>query len=97
MMPGTTEIIIDWLGANASRPHDGQIAEDTELIEQGLIDSMAILELLVFLEERFRLALPIEEFVPENFVTAKAVADMVVRLRDGAEGGVGGNQGVSSG
>ena len=84
-MPGMTQIIIDWLSANASKPHYGKIAEDTELIEQGLIDSMAILELIVFLEDRFRLALSIEEFVPENFITAKAVADMVIRLRDSAD------------
>jgi acyl carrier protein len=84
-MPGTTDLIIHWLTSNAAKPHSGEIAADTELIEQGLIDSLAVLELLVFLEEQFRLTLPIEEFVPENFVTAKAVADMVMRLRDSAD------------
>jgi acyl carrier protein len=84
-MQGTTDIIIGWLSANAALPSRMKIAEDTELIEQGVIDSMAILELVAFLEERFALALPLDEFVPENFVTAQAIVRMVMRLCDGAD------------
>jgi acyl carrier protein len=35
-----------------------------------------------FLEERFHLAVPVDEFVPENFRTPATIAAMMARLRD---------------
>jgi len=78
-MEETAHIVIGWIrdvGANS----DIDITTETELIEYGVLDSLAILNLVSFLEEEFRLVVPIEEFVPENFKTPAAVATMVARL-----------------
>ena len=78
-MEQTAHIVIGWIrdvGANS----DIDITTETELIEYGVLDSLAILNLVSFLEEEFRLVVPIEEFVPENFKTPAAVATMVARL-----------------
>ena len=37
-----------------------------------------------FLEERFNVMLPIEEFVPENFRTPAAIAALAARLSEKA-------------
>jgi acyl carrier protein len=80
-MPSVTDIVAEWLSRMPTRPASLTIGGDTELIEQGLLDSVEILNLVGFLEERFAIALPVEDFVPENFRTPAAVAALVARLR----------------
>jgi acyl carrier protein len=57
-----------------------EITSDTELIENGMLDSVGILNLVSFLEEQFGFTVPFEEFVPENFKTPGTIAAMVARL-----------------
>ena len=45
---------------------DVEIDVDDSLIESGIIDSTGILELVVFLEERFSIEIEDEELIPEN-------------------------------
>lgn len=52
-------------------------AFDTPLLEDGIIDSMGLQMLLLFLEEKFNVALPDEELVPENFETIQKISDFV--------------------
>ena len=82
-MADTAHIILDWLRKTAAHIPNTDITEDTELIEQGILDSLQVLNLVCFMEEQFAVMLPVEEFVPENFRTAAAVAEMVERLRAG--------------
>jgi len=42
---------------------------DTSLLETGLIDSIGLFRLLAFLEERFRVRIPDEDLMAENFQT----------------------------
>jgi acyl carrier protein len=81
MTEAAADIIVDWLRGLASRHPEAAITVDADLIAQGLLDSIEILNLVCFIEERFELVLPIEDFVPENFRTARAVAALVARLR----------------
>ncbi|NLX97904.1 MAG: acyl carrier protein [Rhodopirellula sp.] len=41
-------------------------SDDASLLEQGLIDSTGVLELVAFLEEQFGIAVEDEELAPEN-------------------------------
>jgi acyl carrier protein len=82
-MADTAEIILDWLRKTAAHIPHTDITGDTELIEQGILDSLQILNLVCFMEEQFAVILPVEEFVPENFRTAAAVAAMIEHLRAG--------------
>lgn len=79
------DIILTWLH---QLPIDaaGDIGPDTELIECGILDSIAILDLVSFLEETFGFALPLDDFVAENFATPAAIAHMAERLGSGATG-----------
>ena len=80
-MQETTDVILNWLKRLPAKAGNGGIGRETDLIEQGVIDSIEILNLVCFLEERFSLVLPIEEFVPANFRTPWAVAALVAKLQ----------------
>ncbi len=79
-MADTTQMILTWLRETATHSIDVEITDETELIEQGVLDSLQVLSLVCFVEDRFGIALPVEEFVPENFKTAPVIAAMVERL-----------------
>ena len=77
-------VVTDWIRASAQARFPGtEVTADTNIIESGLLDSVEILYLVGFLEERFGIALPVEEFIPENFVSAEAIAKLVGRLSGG--------------
>jgi len=43
------------------------LAPDEDLLEQGIIDSLGIMKLVLFMEETFGIAVAEEEILPENF------------------------------
>jgi len=45
---------------------DSGLADDTSFLEEGIIDSTGMLELITFLEETFSIQLDDEELIPEN-------------------------------
>lgn len=49
------------------------------LIESGIIDSLGIMTLLVFLEEKFSIQMPGDELIPENFESVAAITSLVER------------------
>ena len=81
-MKTTIDAITEWIRRAAeTRLPDVEVRADTPIIENGLLDSIEILNLVGFLEERFEIALPVEEFVPENFTSAETITNLVIRLR----------------
>jgi acyl carrier protein len=74
------EPLIAWLRQASTKLGNLEITPDTDLIDQGVLDSLEILRLVAFLEECFRITVPVEEFVPQNFRTPSTVAAMVARL-----------------
>jgi acyl carrier protein len=54
---------------------------DTNLIRQGLIDSMGVMKLTIFLEKRFGIEIDIEEITAENFETLSRIGRLVVRTQ----------------
>lgn len=45
---------------------DNELSEDTSFIENGIIDSTGILELVSFLEETYNIKINDDELLPEN-------------------------------
>ena len=45
---------------------DSGLEDDTSFLEEGIIDSTGMLELITFLEEEFAMQLDDEELIPEN-------------------------------
>ena len=44
-----------------------ELAEDASFLEEGIVDSTGVLELVMFVEETFNITVEDEDIVPENF------------------------------
>lgn len=53
------------------------LAPDEDLLEQGIIDSLGIMKLIIFIEETFGITIADEEIVPENFQTLNSMVKFV--------------------
>lgn len=60
-----------------------QVNEDRELTDFPGFDSLAVLEILVWLETRFKVNIPDEELFIHKFNTIGAMADYVVDFTSG--------------
>lgn len=56
------------------------VTDETPLLEQGLLDSLALMRLIAFLERRYGLELPEEEITPENFGTLSSIRELIATL-----------------
>jgi 2-hydroxymuconate-semialdehyde hydrolase len=57
------------------------IDEQTPLIDQGIIDSMGLMQLIDFIEARTGVRVPDDEVMPDNFETVASMGEMIARLR----------------
>ena len=58
-------------------------SRDTDLIETGLLDSLALVELLYEIEQEFHVEIPLDELELDDLRTVEAVAATIVTI--GAE------------
>lgn len=54
----------------------------TTLIDEGYLDSLAIISLVAEIEEEFDVQIPTVEIVPSNFNSAKAIWSLIKRLEE---------------
>ncbi len=58
---------------------DSAISDTDSLVRGGILDSTGIYELILFVEETFKLTIAPEEMVPENFDTIQTIDSFVTR------------------
>lgn len=58
-----------------------QLADDTSLIGEGIVDSTGMLEVIAFLEAEYEIKIADVETVPDNLETIRRIADFVARKR----------------
>lgn len=63
------------------KPAAQTVEPSTDLIGSGLLDSLAIVELVTFLSSRFAAVIGAREITPANLRTPAAVADLVRRTK----------------
>jgi acyl carrier protein len=49
------------------------LADDTSLLDSGILDSLSLLRLVVYLEERFAIMVGDADLLPENFASVEAI------------------------
>lgn len=54
----------------------------TTLIDDKILDSFDIVSIVSEVDDRFDVAIPAKELVPENFNSAKALWDLIQRLEE---------------
>lgn len=54
-----------------------KIESEEDLLKSGIIDSMAIIKLVSFIQEEFNIRIDEEDLIPENFKNIKSMAKYV--------------------
>jgi acyl carrier protein len=57
------------------------ITDSTPLLELGLINSLSIMMVVGFIQEKFGVTVPSEHLTPENLKSIQSISEMVLRLR----------------
>ena len=57
------------------------LADDASLLDQGIIDSTGVLEIIMFLEDTFGFKVADSEMMPENLDSIENIASFVARRR----------------
>jgi len=62
---------------------DESLQDDTSFLEEGIIDSTGVLELVEFLEEAFEISVDDEDLIPENLDSINNVAAYLKKKTEG--------------
>ena len=55
------------------------VSDDVSFLDEGIIDSMGVLELIMFTEETFNISVEDDEIKPENFDSVNKLFDYIQR------------------
>lgn len=55
------------------------LADEASLLDQGIIDSTGVLEVIAFIEDEFSVKVEDEEMLPENLDSIKRIVEFVAR------------------
>ena len=63
-------------------PHDG-IDETSSLVESGLIDSLALLEIISYMEQTYHIDFAERGIDPGDLRSVQSILELIARLSDG--------------
>jgi acyl carrier protein len=66
-----------FIATEIARDRSEASLENDSLVESGIIDSVAIMKLVRFIEDEFQVAITDTELLPENFDTLEAIATLL--------------------
>jgi acyl carrier protein len=64
------------------------LSNETSLLEEGILDSLSLLRLVVFLEERFGITVGEADLLPENFASVSTICAYLRAQQPGRQGTV---------
>lgn len=62
---------------------DVDFANEKKLIDDGILDSFDIIQVVLELNEAFDIDINVEDLEPDNFNTAQAMWELVTKLQNG--------------
>jgi len=68
---------------NKYLPKGTTLKDDTHLYEQGILNSLAFVELLVFIKKNFKLHIEISELTSEEFSTLQTIVETIYNKQNG--------------
>jgi acyl carrier protein len=72
------DLIITYISQElVNKPEVLPLNNDTSLVESGILDSLSLLKLLLFLEENFHIRMDDVDVVPENFDTVTNICNYI--------------------
>lgn len=78
-MENLTEQIRQFIIENFLFGNGDNLTDDTSFLEEGIIDSTGVLELVTYLEENLSIKVEDEDLIPENLDSINNVAKFVQR------------------
>ncbi len=72
-------ILLEYVKNELLRGRADNITVEDDLLGAGLIDSLGILQIVAFIDERFSIQVPDEDVVYENFNSVKALSDYLAQ------------------
>lgn len=57
---------------------EGSVQGDTNLMEDGAVDSTGFMELVTFVEDKFPVSVDDEDLTPENFATIERIVEYIL-------------------
>ena len=57
-----------------------KLKKESELLDQGILDSLMTIQLITNLENHYDLTIPTDEFTHHNFNSIQLISDLILRL-----------------
>ncbi|MEM0933318.1 MAG: acyl carrier protein [Bacteroidota bacterium] len=73
------DLLINYVVAEICGEHTLQLNEEDLLLEKGIVDSMGMMRLVLYIEKKFDLKVPPEDMTVENFRTIKDIGNYILR------------------
>jgi acyl carrier protein len=67
-------ILMEYVKKELLRGRGANLTVEDDLLSAGIIDSLGILQMVAFIEQRFHIQVPDEDVVYENFHSIRALA-----------------------
>lgn len=77
--------LMNFVCDNFTHANEETLNADDLLLDDGIVDSLGLLEIVEFMEGHFGLSVTLTDMSPENFSTINTMAGFVARASDGAE------------
>ncbi len=78
----TQTILMDYIKNELLKGRKMDLKPDDDLLSAGILDSLGILQMVAFIEDRFGYQVPDEDVVFENFVSVEALANYLKANKD---------------
>lgn len=54
-----------------------QLKDDDDLIVKGLIDSLGLMKLIAYMEDKYEISIDDNDIIPENFQNLKSIVNLI--------------------
>ncbi|MCC4769351.1 acyl carrier protein [Methanosarcina sp. DH2] len=72
--------ILDYLKDNSFMERGAVLKDSDSLTQNGIIDSIGLLELIDYICETYSIEIPEDMLTPENFDSLQGITDLITRL-----------------
>jgi acyl carrier protein len=81
-MSESTSVVIDWIKDNCLKNNPNtQMTAESSLLSSNILDSIAFLSLVTYLEGHFQIKIDEDDMSPDNFESPQTIAALVDKLR----------------
>ena len=77
----TSDVLIEFVQKELAQGRGTDIQPEDDLLANGVIDSLGILQLVQFVEQKFSFQIPDEDVVIDNFRSIAALTDYLEKTR----------------